>query len=41
MKVITLTPFGLDDFADSLHYGGGPSVMVTEVHMRLLSVILR
>ncbi|CAM9326712.1 unnamed protein product [Scytosiphon promiscuus] len=40
-QVITLTPFALDDFADSLHYGGGASVMVAEVHTRLLSVILR
>lgn len=40
-KMITLTPFGLDDFADSLHYTKGESVMVAEVHTRLLSVILR
>lgn len=40
-KTVTLSPFGLDDFADSLHYGGGPSVMVAETHTRLLSVILR
>lgn len=39
--MITLTPFGLDDFADSLHYTKGESVMVAEVHTRLLSVILR
>lgn len=39
--MITLTPFGLDDFADSLHYTKGASVMVAEVHTRLLSVILR
>lgn len=40
-QMITLTPFGLDDFADSLHYTKGESVMVAEVHTRLLSVILR
>lgn len=39
--MITLTPFGLDDFADALHYTKGTSVMVAEVHTRLLSVILR
>ncbi|CAM9644621.1 unnamed protein product, partial [Ectocarpus sp. 12 AP-2014] len=40
-QTIMLTPFGLDDFADSLHYGAGASVMVAEVHTRLLSLIFR
>lgn len=41
LQALTLSPIGLDDFADSLHYSAGPSVMLTEVHTRLLSVILR